>query len=303
MTHPTPTFSVLIPAYRAARTLAATLHAGAHQTHRPSEILVYEDGRFDDTAAVVAAFAATSPVPVHHYGSNENRGVSHARNTLLPIARGAIIAFLDADDIWTPDHLAQAAAKFQTGADVVFGGVTFIDPAGRALPGRAEPSARQLANMASAMFHYNFVQCTSTVCLRRFLVERLGGFDENLSHGEDLDLWLRLIASGARWRYTGHCTCAYRKHATSAMAQTTLMVARMAAFYEKHLDNPLVPRAERHHALVTNRRVHARFHWRRQPREADRALRRLMKLEPWHPGYPLAWLLVSLRGRLQSPSA
>lgn len=297
------TFSVLIPAYRAGRTIAATLQAVARQTLRPREILVYEDGLFDDTAATVRQFAANAPCPVRLLGQPQNRGVSHARNTMLQAAQGEFIAFLDADDIWTPDHLAHAAHAFAAGADVVFGGITFIDAFDAVIPGEVEPSARQLANMAPEIFHYNFVQCTSTVCLRRSLFATVGDFDVQLSHGEDLDLWLRLIKAGARWDYTGHCSCAYRKHPASAMAQTVLMVARMAAFFEKHLHNPLVPRRQRYRALVSNRRVHARLHWRRQPAEAENALRRLIALEPWHPVWPAAWLFVRLHRWLMRPTA
>ena len=290
-------FSVLIPAYRAAGTIRATLDAVAAQTLPPLEVLVYEDGRFDDLAPKVAAFAATAPFPVRLLGRPVNGGVSAARNALITAAGGEFIAFLDADDIWQPAHLAQAAAAFAAGADVVFSGVTFIDAAGAPLRGRGEPTARQLAHMASAMFHYNFVQCTSTLSLRRAWLARVGGFDPALSHGEDLDLWLRLLAAGARWQYSGHCTCAYRKHPTSAMGQTLLVVSRMAAFYEKHLHNPLIPRAKRRRALIDNRRHHARLNWRQRPAEAAAALRRLIRLQPWNPLHPLAWLAVSVRSR------
>jgi len=235
-----------------------------------------------------------------------NGGVSRARNIMLSEASGEFIAFLDADDIWAPDHLAHAAKAFADGADVAFSGVTFIDENGHAFAGRAEPSSAQLANIAPAMFQYNFVQCTSTLSLRRAWIDHVGNFDAALSHGEDLDLWLRLLAAGARWQYTGECSCAYRKHASSAMGQTLLVVERMAAFYEKHLNNPLIPRATRRAALISNRRAQARLHWRRRPAAAAVALRRLVNLQPWNPIYLLAlpgvmaWGLFSDR---QSPPA
>ena len=293
-----PGFSVLIPAHRAGRTIGATLASVAAQSTPPAEILIFEDGRVDDLATVVEAFAEGTAIPLRLFGSHRNGGVSRARNALLAEARSPFVAFLDADDLWSPDHLAQAATAFAQGADVVFSGVTFIDAAGRPLPGRAEPNERQLRDMAPALFHYNFVQCTSTLCLRRTWVEIVGGFDPTLSHGEDLDLWLRLLAGGAAWQYSGDCTCAYRKHPTSAMGQTLLAVDRMAAFYEKHLRNPLIPRAARRRALVNNRRHHARLNWRRHPATARVALQRLAQLQPWNPLHLAAWVAVSLWGRL-----
>lgn len=284
-----PRFSVIIPAYRAAATIRATLDSVAAQTLRPAEILIYEDGRHDNLIQQVGAFSVQAPCPVRIFGSARNRGVSTARNVLLQHATGEFVAFLDADDIWDPQHLACAAREFAGGADVVFSGVTFIDSGGAPLPGRAEPDAAQLADMAASMFRYNFVQCTSTLCLRHRCLKKTGLFDPTLSHGEDLDLWLRLLADGAIWRYSGRCTCAYRKHPSSAMGQTLLMVSRMADFYEKHLHNPVIPRSVRRRALISNRRTHARLHWRRNPHAASAALGRLVRLQPWNPVYLLAW--------------
>ena len=309
MTKLTAEFSVLIPAYKAARTISATLDAVAAQTITPLEILIYEDGCFDNLAQVVTNFAETAPCPVRLMSCPLNGGVSRARNILLREARGEFIAFLDADDIWAPDHLATTAAAFANGADVAFSGVTFIDAAGKPFGGRAEPSAEQLANIAPSLFRYNFVQATSTLSLRRSWIDRVGDFDVTLSHGEDLDLWLRLLAAGARWSYTGHCSCAYRKHATSAMGQTLLVVERMAAFYEKHLNNPLIPRAQRRRALISNRRAQARLHWRRRPAGAVVALRRLVRLQPWNPVYLLAlpgvtvWSWFSDSSSAQTPTS
>lgn len=279
---PATGFSVLIPAYKAARTIAATLDAVAAQTVTPLEILIYEDGCFDNLAQVVTNFAETAPCPVRLMSCPLNGGVSRARNLLLREARGEFIAFLDADDIWAPDHLETTAAAFAGGADVAFSGVTFIDAEGRPFGSRVEPSTEQLADIAPSLFRYNFVQCTSTLSLRRSWIDRVGDFDVTLSHGEDLDLWLRLLAAGAKWTYTGACSCAYRKHPTSAMAQTFLAVERMAAFYEKYLHNPIIPLALRRTALISNRRIQARLNWRRNPDQALEALRRLVTLQPWN---------------------
>lgn len=289
------TFSVLIPAHRAAGYILPALTAVAAQTHRPAEVLIYEDGRFDDLAARVAGFAATAPFPIRVTTVEKNTGVSTARNFLLAAARGEFIAFLDADDVWAPDHLAAAAAAFAAGADVAFSGVTFLDAAGAVIPGSAEPSAADLANIAPVMFRYNFVQCTSTLCLRRSWIERVGCFDPALSHGEDLDLWLRLLAAGAVWRYTGRTSCAYRKHPLSAMGQTRLASSRLTAFYEKQLGNELIPRPQRRAALIDNLWVNARLAWRADPATAAAAWHRLFQLQPWNLVALGGWLFSAAR--------
>lgn len=293
--YPPGSFSVLIPAYRAAEYILPALAAVAAQTRLPVEVLIYEDGRYDDLAERVAGFAAGAAFPVNLVTAGKNTGVSRARNFLLSAARGEYIAFLDADDVWAPDHLAAAAACFAAGADVAFSGVTFLDPAGAVIPGVAEPSAADLADIAAVMFRYNFVQCTSTLCLRRSWIARVGAFDPALSHGEDLDLWLRLLAAGAVWRYTGRTSCAYRKHPRSAMGQTLLATARLTAFYEKQLGNPLLPRAQRRGALIDNLWVNARLSWRADPAAAAAACRRLVRLQPWNLLALAAWIFSALR--------
>ena len=295
-------FSVIIPACRAADYIGPALAAVAAQTRLPAEVLVFEDGHFDDLADRVQAFAGAAPFAVRLLGSASNQGVSRARNRLLAEARGEYVAFLDADDIWEPDHLATAAAALAAGADVCFSGVTFIDGQGRPLAGRGEPAPRDLADMARSMFRYNFIQCTSTLSLRRAWLDRVAGFDPELSHGEDLDLWLRLLEAGAQFRYTGRCSCRYRKHPASAMADTRRMVERMGAFYEKQLGNSILPPGECRRALIRNRRVHARLHWRHDPAKAADALARLVRLQPWNPLPAAGWAVARWRaGTVSTP--
>jgi glycosyltransferase involved in cell wall biosynthesis len=287
--------SVLIPAYRSSRYIERTLGSVAAQTDRPDEVVIFEDGRTDDLVERVRRFAGNAPFPIELAGEMRNIGVSAARNRMMRRARGRIFAFLDADDVWETDHLETARAGFAAGADVCFSGVTFIDDADRPLAGAIEPTSEDLANLAPSVFRYNFVQCTSTLSLRREWIERVGDFDERLSHGEDLDLWLRLMQAGARFHYTGRCSCRYRKHPQSAMHDTMRMVEQMGAFYEKHLGNALIPRRQRRGALISNRRVLARLHWRTNPSKAARAFARLARLQPWNPFHAGLWLIARIR--------
>jgi glycosyltransferase involved in cell wall biosynthesis len=95
------TISITIPAYNAARTVAATVQSALSQTIKPFEILVVDDGSTDDTAHILGTFGDKIRVI-----RQENRGVASARNTLCREAQGDLIAFLDADDLWHPSHLA-----------------------------------------------------------------------------------------------------------------------------------------------------------------------------------------------------
>src|SRR4051812_261534 len=98
--------SVLIAAYHAAPFLPAALACVAAQTHADWELVVVEDGSRDGTEELVRALAAAHPTRRVIYDNlGENRGVAAARNRLLSLAKGDAVAFLDADDEWTPTHL------------------------------------------------------------------------------------------------------------------------------------------------------------------------------------------------------
>jgi glycosyltransferase involved in cell wall biosynthesis len=97
------TISCLIPAYNAAPFLAEALESALGQTRPPDEIVVVDDGSTDDTAEIAARY----PVRLIRQA---NRGISGARNACVAAATGERIAWLDADDLWMPDHLERLEA-------------------------------------------------------------------------------------------------------------------------------------------------------------------------------------------------
>jgi glycosyltransferase involved in cell wall biosynthesis len=93
-------FSVIIPAYNVAKTIGLTLDSVLAQSVAPHEILVFDDGSTDNTAAILESYK--SRVTVYR---QSNQGAAHARNFLCAQAQGDILAFLDGDDLWHPYYL------------------------------------------------------------------------------------------------------------------------------------------------------------------------------------------------------
>jgi glycosyltransferase involved in cell wall biosynthesis len=115
--------SVVIPAYNAAATINATVESVLAQTAAPDEILAMDDGSTDDTFRHLEAFQSRIKV-----FRQSNHGVAHARNVLCEQARGDVIAFLDADDVWHPNYLQTqlvALKEFSGIAATFTGHVTF----------------------------------------------------------------------------------------------------------------------------------------------------------------------------------
>jgi glycosyltransferase involved in cell wall biosynthesis len=105
--------SVLIPAYNAAATIGTAVESVLAQTVTPEEILVMDDGSVDDTFRHLEAFQRRIKV-----FRQSNHGVAHARNVLCEQAKGDVIAFLDADDVWHPEYLRTQLAALKRFAGV-----------------------------------------------------------------------------------------------------------------------------------------------------------------------------------------
>ena len=97
-------YSVIIPAYNAARTLPRCLNSLCPQLRDDVELLLIDDGSTDDTGAVCQSYAERHP-QIRIF-SKENGGVSSARNVGLENARGEYILFVDADDAVREDYFS-----------------------------------------------------------------------------------------------------------------------------------------------------------------------------------------------------
>ncbi len=102
--------SVVIPTYNDAQYMQEALDSVSSQTYTNVEILVIDDGSTDDTTKVLGPYIQKGRI---RYIYQENRGPSAARNTGVRVAAGEYIAFLDADDFWTPSHLGQLLDAIQ----------------------------------------------------------------------------------------------------------------------------------------------------------------------------------------------
>ncbi|MCP5367791.1 MAG: glycosyltransferase family 2 protein [Hyphomicrobiales bacterium] len=190
--------SVIIPAYRAAATIGRAVRSADAQSPPPREIIVIDDGSGDGTleaARAAAGAAGNAPVTVL---TQENQGAGAARNRGLAEARGAFVAFLDADDEWLPGKLAHSLPPFDDPACVLVahdflragadgGGETRVD-CHRHFAAPGDPYVR--------LYERGFL-ATSTVVARRQAVVDVGGFDTGLRTAQDFDLWLRLLAPPA----------------------------------------------------------------------------------------------------------
>jgi glycosyltransferase involved in cell wall biosynthesis len=172
------------------------IESALSQTYRDVEVIVVDDGSADGTAErVIAEFGSR----VHLLRLPENRGRSAARNAGIAAATGALIAFLDSDDLWLPHKLEQQVPAFaDASVGLVHSRVALIDAAGA--PRVAESDGIARAFEIAERRGYDYGDITETWCrmytpavvARRALLEQVGGFDPVLSQFEDWDLFWRV---------------------------------------------------------------------------------------------------------------
>ncbi|MDQ2084638.1 glycosyltransferase family 2 protein [Xanthobacteraceae bacterium Astr-EGSB] len=187
-------YSVVIPTYNRASTLGRALASVTAQSFPAAEIVVVDDGSTDDTAAVLAEYAAW---PLRHVVHPRNLGAAAARNSGVEAATSPWIAFLDSDDEWMPDKMdRQMAAVASSGPDVrahVTGYLIIDTRNDRSRTFR--PTRRDITR--SAMLLGCPLCPGSTLVVSREAYLELGGLDTGLPRLEDWDWAIRYLDSHA----------------------------------------------------------------------------------------------------------
>ncbi len=241
-----PRLSVVIPTRNCLPYLPAAIASIRAQDVGPVEIVVVDDGSTDGTDAFLAQAAAQDPwlKPLVHAPA----GVSAARNAGIAAATCEIIAFLDADDQFLPDALADRLALLERDPKIVltFADVVSVTPEGRVLGKqfsywpqfRAWIAGRtgllDLGPDAFAMLLAETVCGTSTVIARKSAIAQVGGFDTRYRIGEDWDLWLKLARVGDVWCST-HCATRYLARPGSTSRDTAELVRAVFQIYHEHV--------------------------------------------------------------------
>lgn len=195
----TPRFSVIIPVFNGGEAIEATLVSVVNQSETDFEVWLVNDGSTDDTLERLTRWQRSDArIQVIH---QPNGGVARARNVGAAHARGELIAFLDADDLWAPDKLEAHAAFHQThsGADISYARIAFLHPDDHCLDAAQTHSTIPAGALAlEQALGENPVCTTSNLVVTRAFWNTCGGFREGMQHAEDQEWIARAVAGGAR---------------------------------------------------------------------------------------------------------
>jgi len=167
--------SVITTVYNCARYLAEAIDSVLHQSYRPLELIVVDDGSDDGSGEI-----AQHHQPFVRYLHQPRGGIGAARNRALELAQGDYIAFLDADDRFPPERLERQMAAFDRDPtlEAVFGHVReFLSP-------DLDPTARARLRPAAERPGTNF---PGAMLIKRDAFNRVGLFSTALKIGVSLD--------------------------------------------------------------------------------------------------------------------
>lgn len=192
--------SIIIPLYNKEKSIVSTLQSVYEQTYTDYEVVIVNDGSTDNSLNVVYDFSSRMDDGNLKLRiiSQTNAGVSAARNRGVKEAKGEYVAFLDGDDIWMPTFLEEAmrlikdyhgASIYGLGLGKKYQGKYYLAP--EFVPTNFRGVVKDLWRDHNAMLAWT---SSSTICPRELVLKTPA--NEKLTHGEDLDQWLRLMLQG-----------------------------------------------------------------------------------------------------------
>jgi len=214
-----PSISVIVPLYNKEKDVEHTLQSVLLQEHEDFEVIVVNDGSTDNGETIVKGLE-DSRIKIFN---KQKEGVSVARNYGAERANHEHIAFLDADDYWYPNHLKNLNSLIEkfpeekwyaTAYEKKYDDKTTISMNSKVM------DKRDWFGIIENYFKHSTgssLVWTSAVCFKKTFFNNLNGFHEDITHGEDTDLWIRAAINES----LGFCTTVTATHNLGASNRTS----------------------------------------------------------------------------------
>ena len=185
-------FSVIIPLYNKAPYVKKALETVCAQTYRDYEIIVINDGSTDNSAVLADEYLKATDGIDYQIISQQNAGVSAARNAGVALSHGDYIAFLDADDWWEPTYLERMAQLIEDYPEAGLYACNYVSYK----PGKTRVALNiptGYINYPKAYYESNAMPIwTGAAMIQRKVFEEMGGFPLGIKLGEDFLLWSKI---------------------------------------------------------------------------------------------------------------
>lgn len=231
----TPLVSICIPTYNSGRFVKRTLDSVLSQDYKNLEVIVVDDCSKDNTAEVVKAYQDER---LSFYINETNQGLTKNWNNVVSRAKGKYVMLLCADDVIYHDCVLEEVKALEENptATMVICNTYIVNSADaitlkiKRLPKEGLYNGKKLAKKS---IHFkNYYGAPNGILFRRFVMERIGYFDESLKHIPDYDMWLRLSYEGEVY-YLDKFLSAFRVHNVSNTSN--LITKGRKEFAEEHV--------------------------------------------------------------------
>lgn len=183
--------SVVIPLYNKEQSVSSTIKSVLEQSYKDWELIVVDDGSTDNSLSIVQEYAQVLEAEGWRVkiSTFANSGVSVARNRGIMAAKGEYVAFLDGDDLWDKDFLKEMIRLIE-------------DYPGKSVYGLGCEQVKRGEKLKIKDEYYRGISTWdyatmaftgSSTCVNRKDAIEVGLFDARMTHGEDLDMWWRLM--------------------------------------------------------------------------------------------------------------
>jgi glycosyltransferase involved in cell wall biosynthesis len=196
-------FSVIIPYYKKRLYIERCLKSVFNQTYLDYEVILVDDGSNDDIE-----FLCKEKFPEVNLIKQKNKGVSAARNAGIDYAKRKYIAFLDADDYWSPYYLEKNAQLIQIEKNVGLIGSHYINQHSKLEKNDISLDYKKINSYFSMAIRNTLFLTSASIVVKKFF-DYNPKFNTNLLRGEDTDVWFRIVLAGERTYYINNTLVFY----------------------------------------------------------------------------------------------
>lgn len=207
--------SVIIPCFNAASWIREALKSVLEQNIDNMEIIVIDDGSTDNSADIVA-----KDFPTIKLIGTKNQGASKARNLGTRESEGEFIQYLDADDMLAPGKLVtQLESLRKARADVAYGDWQKLAETDNGKFVKGEIISRKIENPEIELFTTDKWCPMAAYLFRRSIVEKIGGWNENLPIIQDVRFQLDCALHGGIFHYLPRVMGYFRVHSAVSLSK------------------------------------------------------------------------------------
>ncbi len=184
-----PFFSIIIPTFNSKSSLEIALNSVLNQTFQDFEILIIDDGSTDGTDDLVLQY---QDIRIVYEKQRNSGGPANPRNKGIKLSKGEWICFLDSDDFWCSNKLEFCYNQINANVDLLFHDLYLVNKKNFWLRNKILKGRRLNSPVIKDLLINGNAIATSSVVVRRYIVEKIGGFDESsdVVAAEDFKLWL-----------------------------------------------------------------------------------------------------------------